>query len=80
MPFSAGPRSCIGQRFAQTESACLLATLVRTYEISVPDALRAAPFEEQRRTILSWKAGVTMTPTKCFVRLRRRTPRPSQNE
>ncbi|KAJ7204837.1 cytochrome P450 [Mycena pura] len=80
MPFSAGPRSCIGQRFAQTESTCLLASLVRTYEISVPDALRAAPFEEQRRTILSWKPGVTMTPTKCFVQLRRRTLRPSATE
>ncbi|KAJ7204838.1 cytochrome P450 [Mycena pura] len=77
MPFSAGPRSCIGQRFAQTEGTCLLASLVRTYEISVPDALRAAPFEEQRRTILSWKASVSMVPTKCFVQLRRRTPRPS---
>ncbi|KAJ7665990.1 cytochrome P450 [Mycena polygramma] len=72
--FSAGPRSCIGQRFALTESACLLASLVRNYEISVPENLQAMSFEERKRTLLKWIPGVTMTPTNCFVRLRRRVP------
>ncbi|KAJ6557960.1 cytochrome P450 [Mycena capillaripes] len=72
--FSAGPRSCIGQRFALTEGVCLLAGLVRSYEISVPDNLRAASFEEQKRTMLSWVPGITMTPANCFIRLQRRLP------
>ncbi|KAJ7800400.1 cytochrome P450 [Mycena olivaceomarginata] len=73
LAFSAGPRGCIGQRFAQTESVCALACLVRTYEISVPERLRAKPFEEQKRSLLSWVPGVTMTPTNCVVDLKRRS-------
>ncbi|KAJ7468028.1 cytochrome P450 [Mycena latifolia] len=70
--FSGGARSCIGQRFALAESVCALAMLVRTYAISVPDDLRAQPFEAQKRALLRWKPGVTITPTDCVVRLRRR--------
>ncbi|KAJ7820996.1 cytochrome P450 [Mycena olivaceomarginata] len=73
LAFSAGPRGCIGQRFAQTESVCVLASLVRTYEISVPERLRAKPFEEQKRSLLGWVPGVTMTPTNCVVGLKRRS-------
>nr|GAT59260.1 predicted protein [Mycena chlorophos] len=42
--FSAGPRSCIGQKFALTESVCLLAALVRTFELAVPEPLRTSSF------------------------------------
>jgi cytochrome P450 len=73
LAFSAGPRGCIGQRFAVTESVCVLASLVRTYEISVPEKLRAKPFEEQKRSLLSWIPGITMAPTNCVVSLRRRS-------
>ncbi|KAJ6582970.1 cytochrome P450 [Mycena vulgaris] len=72
--FASGPRSCIGQRFAYTENVCVLASLVRSYEIFVPDHLRAKPFEDQKRLLLKWKPGLTTTPTDCVVRLRRRVP------
>ncbi|KAJ6557996.1 cytochrome P450, partial [Mycena capillaripes] len=70
--FSSGPRSCIGQRFALTESVCTLASLVRRYEICVPDHLAAEPLEEQRRLLLQYKPMLTLVPTNCVVRLRRR--------
>jgi len=70
--FSGGPRSCIGQRFALTESVCTLASLVRRYEISVPDYLAGKPFEEQKRLLLKWKPVLTPTPLNCVVQLRRR--------
>ncbi|KAF7360194.1 Cytochrome P450 [Mycena venus] len=70
--FSAGPRNCIGQRFALIESVCVLASLVRSYEISIPENLRAKSFEEQKRSILSWIPRATITPTNCVVNLRRR--------
>ncbi|KAK7044834.1 cytochrome P450 [Favolaschia claudopus] len=70
--FSAGPRNCIGQRFALTESVCFLASLVRTYEISVPATLRGKSFEEQKRVMLDWTPGVTMVPNNCVVSLTRR--------
>ncbi|KAJ7468039.1 cytochrome P450 [Mycena latifolia] len=72
--FSGGPRSCIGQRFALTESVCALASLVRSYNISVPDHLASKSFEEQKRLLLGWKPLITSTPTNCVVRLRRRAP------
>ncbi|KAJ7269650.1 cytochrome P450 [Mycena rebaudengoi] len=73
LAFSGGARNCIGQRFALTESVCALASLVRNYEIDIPDSLRALPLEEQKRLLLKWEPGVTMTPTNCSVKLRRRT-------
>ncbi|KAJ6570505.1 cytochrome P450 [Mycena vulgaris] len=72
--FSGGSRSCIGQRFALTEIVCVLASLVRSYEISVPAHLAAKPFEEQKRRLLRWKPILTLTPTDCVVRLRPRAP------
>ncbi|KAJ7671721.1 hypothetical protein B0H17DRAFT_888382, partial [Mycena rosella] len=35
-------------------------------------ALAAKPIERQRRELLKWKPGVTITPRNCRVRLRRR--------
>ncbi|KII87854.1 hypothetical protein PLICRDRAFT_54898 [Plicaturopsis crispa FD-325 SS-3] len=72
LPFSAGARACIGQRFAITESVCILANLVRRFEIMLPSALEDMPRREQERIMLSWRTGVTITPTNSHVRLRRR--------
>ncbi|KAJ6614623.1 cytochrome P450 [Mycena sp. CBHHK59/15] len=70
--FSAGPRNCIGQRFATTESVCALASLVRNYEILIPDNLKGKSLDEQKASLLKWKPGATIVPTDCFVQLRRR--------
>ncbi|KAJ7185748.1 cytochrome P450 [Mycena filopes] len=70
--FAGGPRSCIGQRFALTETVCALASIVRRYKISLPADLEGKPVEEQRKLLLRWKPGVTVTPTHCVVRLARR--------
>ncbi len=42
LPFGIGPRVCVGAAFAQTESALILARLVRRYDFSVerPEAVR----------------------------------------
>ncbi|KAH7925420.1 cytochrome P450 [Leucogyrophana mollusca] len=72
MPFSNGARSCIGQRFALTESVCILANVVRRYEILVPDELVAKSAREQRDALLKWTTGITITPTNARVKFRRR--------
>jgi cytochrome P450 len=38
LPFGAGPRMCIGEQFAWSEAATMLAQLGRTWRIRVPDA------------------------------------------
>lgn len=37
IPFSAGPRNCIGQRFAQMELKVILAKIIRNYHIRTLD-------------------------------------------
>ncbi|KAF8235020.1 cytochrome P450 [Tricholoma matsutake] len=70
--FSAGPRNCIGQRFAITEGVCILAHLTRRYEILVPDDLQMKPYGEQKQILLKWTPDFTAKPANARVRLRRR--------
>lgn len=37
LPFGAGPRVCIGNRFSQIETVILLATLLRSFRFTVPE-------------------------------------------
>ena len=45
MTFFHGPRSCIGESFARTEMACLLAVLVGRFEMELEDP--AGEFQEE---------------------------------
>jgi len=72
MPFSTGARGCIGMRFALAESICMLACVVRQYEILVPADLAGKLWSEQKEALLQWTTGVTLTPTNARIRLRRR--------
>lgn len=74
LAFSAGARGCIGKRFSITESICLLASLVRHYEILLPDDVDArSASEDFKRHALKWTTGITLTPVHAFVRLRKYT-------
>ncbi|KAH8119683.1 cytochrome P450 [Phellopilus nigrolimitatus] len=73
LAFSAGARGCIGNRFATTEAVCLLASLVRQYEILFPtDCHRPTDVVSQglKREMLKWSNALTLTPTNAFVELR----------
>ncbi|KAJ8701241.1 hypothetical protein PTI98_000051 [Pleurotus ostreatus] len=72
LAFSAGPRSCMGERFAMTESVCFLANVIKRYEVGVPFALRSKPFAEQKKLLTQWIARMTLLPTNAFVTFRRR--------
>jgi len=71
--FSGGAHICIGQRFALTETVCILAQIVRKYEICIPEELKGKSFDEQKEIMLAWIPRITMTPTNGKVVLRRRT-------
>jgi len=70
--FSGGARSCIGQRFALTESICILAQIARKYEICIPEGLKGKSFDEQKEIMLAWKPAITMMPMNAKVVLRPR--------
>lgn len=44
MPFGAGPRICVGAAFATMEAVMALATLVRDYDIEIPEDCYPRPF------------------------------------
>ncbi|KAF8437972.1 cytochrome P450 [Boletus edulis BED1] len=72
MPFMAGPRSCIGQRFALAELVAIIASIIRRYEIRVPDVLAKEPLEVQKEALLKGTVGLTLTPANTWVKLCRR--------
>jgi len=72
LPFSDGPRSCIGQRFATVEMIGIVANIVRRYRILVPDELATKPLEAQKEALLAWTSGITLTPLNARVKLSRR--------
>lgn len=37
MPFSAGPRACLGRKFSETESVAIMAMLILRYRIDIMD-------------------------------------------
>ncbi|XP_063447863.1 cytochrome P450 4B1-like [Mytilus trossulus] len=45
-PFSAGPRNCIGQSFAQSEEKVLIARIINRFEISLDPNHKVEPFIE----------------------------------
>lgn len=70
--FSAGPRACIGQRFAMAESICILSSVVRRYEILLPMDVLGLSLNEQKEILTGWRVLATMTPTNARVRFRKR--------
>jgi cytochrome P450 len=68
-PFGGGPRTCIGNSFAEIEGSVALGHICRRYELRVPPRARVAPY-----------LGVTLLPRDNVLELevrRRRATRPS---
>jgi len=68
LSFSAGTRSCVGQKFAIVEGACILSKVCRRYKLSLPDeemrAYRAGEesFDELKARTLRMTQRITLTP------------------
>jgi cytochrome P450 len=65
IPFGAGPRNCVGMRFALTELKMLLVRLLKTYSIVDCGEQTRQPFE-------NLKEHFVITPEQAIVRLQRR--------
>ncbi|EJD03464.1 cytochrome P450 [Fomitiporia mediterranea MF3/22] len=72
LAFSSGARGCIGQRFATAEAICVIAGLVRRFEVlPAIDARNYSSFEEFKRVMLSYAPMLTITPKTNCIKLRR---------
>ncbi|KAJ3846377.1 cytochrome P450, partial [Lentinula lateritia] len=63
LPFSAGPRACIGRKFFETEGIAILTMLISCYKIEVKEEPQFASetFEERKARVLASKPGLTIT-------------------
>ncbi|KAF9530340.1 cytochrome P450 [Crepidotus variabilis] len=74
LPFSAGPRACIGRKFFETEGIAILITLVSKYKISVKEEPQFAheTFEERKARVLKTTTGFTLCPVRVPLTFTRR--------
>jgi len=73
IPFSSGPRSCLGRRFSEAEFVVVIAMLVKKYKIAVKEEPQffGETYEERKERVLRVKSGLTLTPLRMplvFVR------------
>ncbi|KAJ3520439.1 hypothetical protein NM688_g9161 [Phlebia brevispora] len=74
LPFSAGPRACLGRRFTETESIAVLTMIVLNYKICIleePQFAEESP-EERRERVLRSRSGVSMTPVRVPLLFKKR--------
>ncbi|KAF9075519.1 cytochrome P450 [Rhodocollybia butyracea] len=74
LPFSSGPRACLGRKFFETEAVAILTLLVSRYKIEVKDEPQFAreTFEERKARVLASNPGITMTPIRVPLVFKRR--------
>ena len=62
LPFSGGPRGCIGRGFAETEGVAVLALLVSRYRVEVRDEprYRGETWEERKGRLLRSQHSLTI--------------------
>lgn len=74
LPFSGGPRACLGRKFAETEAVASLTMLVSRYKISVKEEPQFAKetVEQRKARILKTTDLISLTPVKVPLTFTRR--------
>ncbi|KAI0030178.1 cytochrome P450 [Vararia minispora EC-137] len=74
IPFSQGPRACIGRRFFETEGIAILTILVSQYKITIKDEHQFADetFDERKARVLRSTPGLSTTPVRVPLTFTRR--------
>jgi len=74
IPFSAGARSCVGQKFSQVEVVCILVTLCRRYRIKLlpEDLVEGESLMDRQRRVLRNRSRITLTPLNLRLAFERR--------
>ncbi|PPR04816.1 hypothetical protein CVT24_007076 [Panaeolus cyanescens] len=73
-PFAAGPRACLGRKFAETEAVAVLTRLIMKYKITVKEEPQFAheTFEERKARVLALDQGLTLVPSRTPLVFTRR--------
>jgi cytochrome P450 len=74
LPFSQGPRACLGRRFFETEGVAIMMMLVSRYKIEVKEEpeFSSETFEERYARITAFDQGLTMIPHRVPLVFKRR--------
>ncbi|OBZ67844.1 hypothetical protein A0H81_12320 [Grifola frondosa] len=64
LPFSGGPRACVGRRFSETEAVAILSLIVLRYKVEVKEEPQFAgeTFEQQKERLLKCGNSITIYP------------------
>jgi hypothetical protein len=52
---------------------CVIALLIRRYEVLVPESLEGKTMEEKESHMLAWTPGLATNPTNAQVRVKERS-------
>ncbi|TFK60268.1 cytochrome P450 [Pluteus cervinus] len=74
LPFSGGPRACLGRRFFETEAIAVLSIIVSRYKIEIKEEPQFAgeTFKQKCDRVLDAKNRITVTPTRVPLVFKRR--------
>ncbi|KAH9899278.1 cytochrome P450 [Cubamyces lactineus] len=74
LPFSGGPRGCIGRGFSETESIAVLTLVISRYRVEVKEEPQFAgeTFEQRKARLLKSKLSVTLYPERAPLVFKRR--------
>ncbi|KAG8691400.1 hypothetical protein FRC11_004400 [Ceratobasidium sp. 423] len=75
MPFSSGPRACLGRGFATAEVIRIIATLAQDWDLLCKDDLMNLPWGVRKEQLLRWRQEVTMTPVDIKLVFKKRAER-----
>ncbi|KZT71520.1 cytochrome P450 [Daedalea quercina L-15889] len=74
LPFSAGPRSCLGRRFSETEAVAILTYMIKHYRVDVLEEPQYAgeTFEQRKKRLLRCRTALTLYPIRAPLVFKRR--------
>jgi len=74
LPFSAGPRSCLGRRFSETEGVAILTYMIKHFRVDVLEEPQFAgeTFEQRKKRLLRCRTALTLYPIKAPLMFKRR--------
>ncbi|TFK19317.1 614/534 cytochrome P450 [Coprinopsis marcescibilis] len=74
LPFSGGPRACIGRRFSETEGVAALTMIISKYRVSIKEEARFAreTFEEKKNRVLKTVQEISLTPVRIPITFTKR--------